>query len=169
MNETIARLHDQFLRQIDRWQKETSSIQKDLLALYETKKGDLARANFEGMSSLLEQEQDLLGRYAQQHQMRDKLLELLKKMQPDVTTLSGWLKTVPHESAPLVLSALQQIQKDNLTLRQNCWAMWIVANRNQHLYGEMIEMITFAGKKAPTYDQDLSSRHSSSSFLDASA
>lgn len=169
MDETIARLHEQFLRQIDLWQKETSLIQQDLLALYKSKKSDLTRGHFENMSSLLEREQSLLTRYAQQHQQRDKLLDLLRQLDRDVTTLTGWLKTILHDDAPRLLTALQKVQNDNLILRQACWAMWILANRSQHLYGEMIELITFAGKKAPTYDQDLSPRHSASSFLDASA
>ncbi|WP_459556068.1 flagellar export chaperone FlgN [Lacunimicrobium album] len=169
MQDAIQQLHAEFVRQIDLWQAETLTIQKELLALYVRKKADLTAAQFETMSGVISQEQGLLTRYAQQHQQREKILELLRRLDPQTASLTSWLKACPMVEASDVLARVQQVHAYNLQLRENCWSMWILANRSQQVYGEMVELITFAGKKAPTYDQDFSSRHSASSFLDASA
>lgn len=168
MHETMVQLHEEFLRQIDLWQRETLAIQQELLALYDVKKQELARSRFEQMHTLVDREQELLTRYAQQHQQREKLLELLRRLAPETQTLLGWLKTIEHPDVSHVRASVVTIQQNNQRLREACWSMWIVSNRSQQFYGEMVELITFAGKKAPTYDQDFSSRHAASSLLDAS-
>ncbi len=170
MDETLEKLNQQFLRQITHWQEQTHQIQQDLLSMYEQKQAALVRRDFVLVESLLSQEQDLLQRYSQAHQQRETLLSYLMRLDPQVTILTSWLNSLPiSEVITTIKQGLTQIATGNQRLQQRCWAMWIVANRNAQCFGEMVELITYAGKRAPTYDEVISSRVSGSSFLDASA
>lgn len=139
---------EQFVPELERTQVESARV-------YAAKLKALRTADTASLKKLTPIESAAAERLRAHLLRRQQILQSAKQAGLPSESIATLVAAVAKQSKlPRYVELLERIrrtEKNSDKLRQECWIQWIVCNRAISHTGEVLELITHAGQKAPTY------------------
>lgn len=143
------------LNQIEQFVPELERTQVESARVYATKLKALRSADTTSLKKLTAVESAVCDRLRAHLLRRQQILQSAKQFGLPSNSIAALVTAVVKQSKlPRYAELLDRIRRNESNadkLRQECWIQWIVCNRAISHTGEVLELITHAGQKAPTY------------------
>ncbi|WLD14587.1 flagellar export chaperone FlgN [Planctellipticum variicoloris] len=154
--EEIARFVDVF-----------AATQQELLTLLQEKRRVLVAADAVRLAELNASELKLTTRLEALVVWRSRLLEASGALGCRGESLSEVLTELSDPQAVDLRVRLPQLQQLSVALRQEAWIQWVISQRCERHYAEMVDVIARGGQTAPTYEERPASNSNGGAVLDA--
>lgn len=157
----------QLSEEIARFVNVFAEAQQALLTLLVEKRHVLVTADGVRLAELNAAEQKLTGRLEALIVWRSRLLKASAGQGCVGESLSDVLIELDDPLSIELRARLPQLQRLSAALRQETWIQWVISQRCERHYGEMVEVIARGGQSAPTYEERPAGQSTGGAVLDA--
>lgn len=157
----------QLSEEIARFVNVFAEAQQALLTLLVEKRQVLVTADGVRLAELNAAEQKLTGRLEALIVWRSRLLKASAGQGCVGESLSDVLIELDDPLSIELRARLPQLQRLSAALRQETWIQWVISQRCERHYGEMVEVIARGGQAAPTYEERPAGQSTGGAVLDA--
>lgn len=146
------------------------ATQQELLEILRKQRAALVRAQAAELERLNQEASDAARRLQQLTAWRTRLLEQAAREATPAASLAVVLARSITPQAETLRARLQLIHQRFAEMRREAWIQWIIAQRSQSLFVDLLDLIAHGGEKPPTYQADPSqSMPTGGAMLDAAA
>lgn len=144
-----------------------AETQQALLTLLVEKRQVLVAADGVRLADLNAAEQKLTARLEALIVWRGRLLKVGAGQGCVGQSLSDVLRELDDPLSVELRDRILPLQQLSAALRQETWIQWVISQRCERHYGEMIELIARGGHSAPTYEDRPAGQSTGGAVLDA--
>ena len=137
--------------------------------LFQRKKSALRRPQPEVLLAVAREESTLVEQLQQHHERREELLEEAGQGGLPNGSLYEVVQAIGGAGAESLCHRMKQIRQMSEKLRREGWVQWVVTQRSNKLFSELLDLIVNQGEHAPTYGRNKQETSTAGSLLDASA
>jgi hypothetical protein len=149
--------------------KALEPLQDSTLALFDRKRGAVMAADPEEMLRLAGVEADLTRQMHETLGARREILLEAKRAGHDCGSILELASTVGTDEHAGLTARIRAARRKSERIRRESWAQWVISQRANTYYNELLELIAYSGKKAPVYSDKPVAPSSGGTILDASA
>lgn len=145
------------------------AAQQTLKLIHDQKSEALAGGKPDQLLVVIEEEERAVSAFKAAIEMRSQLLERACLQGVRVGSLGQLAGAIGDPLQGSLQTRIQRIQVQATELQRSSWIHWVIANRGYHHCREILEIIEFHGRGAPTYEGTTPNPRSGSggAFLDA--
>lgn len=148
--------------------KDLECAQGKLQSVFAVKRTVLTNGTAKEIAALTQSESQVVAHLRELLKLRQQILGEAKRQGVSAGTLRELTPRVLAGDRASVLARMDRFEEQMASLRREGWGHWIVANRNYHHHTDLLDLIAYHGKAAPTYSRKAPRTTAGGAILDTS-
>lgn len=146
------------------------ALQQELAEVYRAKREAVRKAVAAEIDRLNQREERVVADLKVRLRQRNQILQRVNPMVGPSDTLEKLVRSFAEPERSRLLGRMDEIRRLVEANRRESWVLWIVSKQSLRLFGDMLDLISNGGRKAPVYFAGLGNEMSfGGAILDASA
>lgn len=157
------------LNRVKQFLKTLEPLQDATLSLFERKRGAVTSADPAEMLKLAEVEAELTRSMQETLGTRREILFEAKRTGLPFGSIVELVNAVATDEREILSIRLKTARRKSERIRRESWVQWVISQRANTYYNELLELIAYSGKRSPVYSDKPSLPSGGGTILDASA
>ena len=141
----------EIIRRVEEFVPELERTQAELTRIFSLKSETLRAADSLTLKRLTQSEAELTNQLRTHLLNRKQILESARQARLPSGSIAQLVEALAGSTSSTLRSRIRRAERSAERLRKECWIQWIVCNRAISHCGEVLELISHKGRKAPTY------------------
>ena len=157
------------LNRVKQFLKALETLQEATLGLFEQKRRAVTAADHDDMLRLADVEAELSQRMKAALGARREILLEARKSGHAADSIRELVTSIAGDERDALGVRIEASRQRSERIRRESWVQWVISQRANTYYNELLELIAYSGKKAPVYSDRPGAPMGGGTILDASA
>ncbi|MDA1013391.1 MAG: flagellar export chaperone FlgN [Planctomycetota bacterium] len=145
----------EIISRVEHFVPELERTQVELTRVFDLKSVALRAADSASLKRLTQTEAALIDQLRRHLSTRQQILGAARQEGLPAESITQLIESTADSTHSKLKDRIRRAERNAERLRKECWIQWIVCNRAIGHCGEVLELISHKGRKAPTYSGGL--------------